>query len=120
MDFDKFDFVYNAAAHFAAADKYPDGLVKVLLAGDKACFDATCWILAEMAAQGELIRRDAGYDKREIPTEAHFRARLMPHDFNAARTLILDRISKGLHGEEREDEEVDEVLAEIEKKADGG
>lgn len=119
MEFAKEDYVYNAAAHFAGVDKYPDGLVNALMDKGRVCFDATCWVLAEMAMQAELIRRDMGYDKRDVPTEAHIRARLMPTDFLAARTLIMDRISKGLHGEDEAEKEVDEVLQELEKKADG-
>lgn len=116
MDFEKFEFVYNAAAHFAAVDRYPEGVVNELLKVDGSCFDATCWILAEMAMQGELIRRDLGHDKQEPPSEAHFRTHLMPRDFNKARELILDRISRGLRGDAEEEQEVDEVLREIEKK----
>jgi len=119
MDFKQYDFIYNASAHFAGAEKYPDGLVPELIKPDKAGFEAACWALAEMATQGELIRRDMGHDRRDAPTAEHFRRHLMPHEYPAVRQLIFERINRGLHGDVDDGAEVDEVLEELGKKTDG-
>lgn len=118
MNLSKHDFVYNAEAHFAAVEKFPDGLVKTLSKNNKESFEALCWTLAETAMQAELIRRDLGHDKKQPPTEAYFRTHLMPRDIREAHMLMFNAIQKGLRKDD-EDEEVDEVLEEIEKKADG-
>ena len=46
MDLTKYNYVYNAAAHFAAMEKYPEGLWAELVKPGKAGFDALCWALA--------------------------------------------------------------------------
>ena len=115
FDFSKFDFVYNAAAHFAALDRFPDGLWSELVKPGKAGHEALCWALAETSLQGELIRRDMGHDKRETLDENKLRLYLKPRQINEARSIILTAMTKGLNSAD-EEEEVDEVMAEIQKK----
>lgn len=115
MDLNQYKYVYNAAAHFAAMDKYPDGLWAELVKPGKAGFDALCWALAETSMQGELIRRDMGRDKSETLAEDKLRMYLKPRQTNEARSIILTAMTKGLNSGD-EDEEVDEVMAEIQKK----
>ena len=115
MDLTKYDFVYNAAAHFAAQDKYPDGLWAELVKPGVAGYEALCWALAETSLQGELIRRDIGHDKRETLDENKLRLYLKPRQINEARSIILTAMTKGLNNAD-EEEEVDEVMAEIQKK----
>lgn len=119
MDLKQYHYVYNAAAHFAAAEKYPDGLMLELQKPGSASFDALCWTLAETATQGELIRRAEGYDRGKIPEEEDFRLRLRPNQIREASEIALRAIVQGLRGDEGpEDTEIDEVLDEIEKKRD--
>ena len=115
MDLNQYSYVCNAAAHFAAQDKYPEGLWTELVKPGKAGFDALCWALAETSIQGELIRRDMGYDKRETLDESKFRLYLKPRQINEARTIIMNAMIKGLNSGDEADE-VDEVMAEIQKK----
>lgn len=115
MDLNQYSYVYNAAAHFAAMDKYPDGLWAELVKPGKAGHEALCWALAETSMQGELIRRDMGHDKRETLDEAKLRLYLKPKQINEARTIVLTAMTKGLNSTD-EAEEVDEVMAEIQKK----
>lgn len=117
FDFSKYDFVYNAAAHFAAQDKYPDGLWAELVKPGKAGFDALCWALAETSMQGELIRRDMGHDKRETLDEDKLRLYLKPRQINEARTIVLNAMTKGLSNDD-DNEEIDEVLLENQKKTE--
>lgn len=117
MDLSKFSFVYNADAHFAAMEKYPDGLWAELIKPGKAGFGALCWALAETSMQAELIRRDMGQDKRETLIEDKLRLYLKPKQINEARSIVLTAMTKGL-GKGDDGEEVDEVMAEIQKKTE--
>lgn len=118
MDFSKYSFVYNAEAHFKGVDKYPDGIMEAMQQKGKAGFDALCWLLAEMSLQGELIRKDMGYEPGEVLTEKQIKTHLTIPELNEARGIALSAVVKGLRGDGKEDEEVDEVLAEIEKKTE--
>lgn len=117
MDLSKYNYVYNAAAHFAAMEKYPDGLFPELMKPGKSGNEALCWALAETSMQGELIRRDMGYDRGEPLAEDALRLYLKVRQINEARGIVLTAITKGL-GQDDGEEEVDEVLSEIEKKTE--
>jgi hypothetical protein len=117
MDFSKFHFVYNAAAHFAAMEKYPEGLMQELGKNGTAGFEALCWILAELSMQGELVRRDLGYDRSEPLSIDKLRLHLKIKDIPAAKKIIMDALLAGVG--ENEGEEIDEVMAEIQKKTEG-
>lgn len=119
LDLNQYNYVYNAAAHFAAMDKYPDGLWAELVKPGKAGFDALCWALAEMSMQGELIRRDIGHDKHDTLDESKLRMYLKPKQINEARSIVLTAMTKGLSNSD-EAEEVDEVMVEIQKKTATG
>lgn len=120
MDLSQYKYVYNAAAYFAGVEKYPNGLMEQLLKPGNDGFSALCWAMAEMSTQGELIRRDMGHDKREPLSEEKLRLHMTPRNISEARTIVMTAIAKGLGkgGEDEEDEEVDEVMAEIQKKTE--
>lgn len=118
MDFDKFSFVYNAEAHFKGVDKYPGGVMDAMQKEGTEGFNALCWLLAEMSMQGELIRRDMGYDKGEVLKEDYLRRNIKIRELNKAREIALGAIIQGLKGEDKEDDEIDEVLMELQKKTD--
>lgn len=112
-----YSYVYNAAAHFATVEKYPgaEGIYAELKKGGVEAFEATCWALAEMARQGELIRRHMGETPRETPDAETFALELRPRQIVAAQGIVMDAIRDGLSNKDDEDE-VDEVLAELQKK----
>lgn len=112
------ELLYNAAAHFNSLEKYPDGIVPELLKKDKTSFDALCWALAEMARQGELYRRFIGEKPKDYPTEEMFAIGLRPNQITAAYELCMSEIAKGLAKPDDEDEEIDLVLMEIQKKTE--
>lgn len=115
MNLNRYYFVYNAAAHFAAANKYPGGLMQEMIKPDG--FDAICWALEELSTQGELIRRDMGHDK-QAPLKSDVAKRLlMPYQIPEAKNIIFSAIAAGLNPPDA-DEEVDEVLAENQKKTE--
>lgn len=114
----QFRLLYNAAAHFAAEEKFPDGLIPAITAPGTEGFRAVCWVLSELSMQAELYRRYMGYDPAEPISEAKALAILRPLDVIPARAAILDAVSRGMrNGEEGE---VDEVLLEIQKKKGAG
>lgn len=115
FNFDEYSFVFNASAYFDALDKYPDGFIEPLLKGGRDSFDAICWFLQELSTQGELIRRHYGMDKHQILLEETARAMLKPRDIVQARDIILNAITKGMNTD-NDEEEVDEVLLELQKK----
>lgn len=108
--------LYNAAAHFAGMEKFPDGLIEELRKEGAATFDALCWALAEMAKQAELMRRHMGETPKETPSEEDFRVSLRPNQIRPAMEKVLAAIVQGLSGDKDEEEEVDEVLLELQKK----
>lgn len=112
-----YKYVYNAAAHFAAAEKYPgpEGIYAELKKGGREAFAATCWALAEMAKQGELVRRHMGETPRETPDAEMFALELRPRQVVAAQGIVVDAIRDGMSNKDDADE-VDEVLAELQKK----
>ena len=110
--------LYNAAAHFKAQDRYPDGLIAGISQEGYAGFEATCWALAELGSQGELARRDMHYDRQEMPRMESLLVSLKVTELLEAKTAILDAVSRGLHAEGGEDEEIDEIIAEQQKKTD--
>lgn len=117
MDFSKYHFIYNAAAYFAAQDKYPDGLMDAVLQSGFEGFAAVCWALELLSTQGELIRRDMGHDRQEPLKESDALKYMRPADFLEAKRLIITAIAAGLKAGE-EPEEVDEVLMELQKKTE--
>lgn len=109
---------YNAAAHFNALDKYPDGLANAITEKGRDGFEALCWALSELSTQTELIRRDMGYDKAPIYPPTFFALHLNPVDLLQAKSEVLNAMTRGLNPGD-ESEEVDEVLAELQKKTGG-
>lgn len=120
MKLKKIRFLYNAAAHFAAEEKYPEGLINELRKNGAEAFEALCWVLGETAKQAELMRRYMGETPEEVPTEAEFRLKLRPGQIHEASEIALNAIVKGLRGDDDEEEEVDEILLEMQKKTSDG
>lgn len=117
MKIDSVPLLYTAAAHFAASEKYPDGLVKEMQKESAEAFDAVFWAFAEMAKQAELYRRFMGEEPRRILTEEEWRLTLRPAQIKRATARVLEALTKGLvDKEDDEEQEIDEVLLELEKK----
>lgn len=109
--------LYNAAAHFAACEKYPEGLIKEMSKQGVESFDAMLWGFTEAAKQAELYRRFLGETPRKILSEAEWRLIIKPGQMSQATNMLMDAIIAGLATDNNdEDQEIDEVLAELEKK----
>lgn len=117
MKIESVKLLYNMAAHLAAVDKYPEGLMDELRKSGKASFDAMYWAFAECAKQAELYRRFLGESPRRILTEADWRLLVKPGQSGKMTEMLLTAIAKGLGDSSDDDQEIDEVLAELEKKS---
>lgn len=77
----------NGQALFDAYDKfgYEGFLTKHIEGKDKQSFENTCWLLAKLAEQGELVRRWQGLDRGPIAPEQYFRVNLKPLEVSDAK-----------------------------------
>ena len=117
MKIDSVPLLYNAAAHFAACEKYPDGLVTELKKENAESFEAMLWAFTEMAKQAELYRRFMGETPRRILTEDEWKSIMRPNQLGRATVRVFEALTKGLStAADDEDQEIDEVLIELEKK----
>lgn len=109
--------LYNAAAHFAANERYPEGLVAEMNKKGIESYEAVLWAFTEMAKQYELRRRFMGEKPKKILTEADWKNLLGVQQLRTATARVMDALIAGLGEEEHDEErEIDEVLAELEKK----
>ena len=79
-------------------------------------FDALCWAVAELATQGELLRRHMGYEPRELLTAEKVRREHAPHQVTQSISFEMAAVIHGIHEPSDADDEVDEVLEELQKK----
>ena len=80
----------------------------------KRAYEATCWLLAKLAEQGELVRRYQGYDPGKFPSEMRFKTLLAPRDIPLAKTALRQAVAMGFRMEQKADEFVDLGLQELE------
>jgi len=111
----------NGAALFDIYEKFGSkGSVVDLIRGNgKKSFQHTCWMLAKFAEQGELVRRYQGFDHGKFPSAEYFQTMLRPLDVVQAKDTLERTIRLGFsREEEREAEEIDLGLQELEKKTE--
>lgn len=118
-----FHLLLNAAALFAIYDRLgdTDSVARHITGNSKAAFENTCFYLAVLAEQGELLRRHMGYDREPIPSEELFRVGLRPLEAATAKGAILEAIAAGFAREAAaEPKETDLGLLELQKKTAAG
>lgn len=109
----------NGQALFDAYDKfgYEGFLTKHIEGKSKASFENTCWLLAKLSEQGELVRRWQGLERGPIVPEQYFRVNLKPLDVAGAKDAIREAISLGFSREEEREKRVRDLwLEELQKK----
>lgn len=110
----------NGAALFDIYAKFGDkgSLMDHIEGNGRKSFYRTCWILAKLCEQGELVRRYRGFAPAEIPTETQLRLFLSPLDTLAAKAAIRRAVAIGFGREVQDEEEkrVDLGLMELQKK----
>ena len=115
MKINDFPLLYNARAHFSLGEKYPDGCAAAVLQPGREGHDALLDVLTVLMEEAELCRRAMGHDRRELPSREQMDALLTPLQEVKLKGRCIEAINRGLEAEE-EAGEVDEVLAELEKK----
>ena len=109
----------NGQALFDAYDKfgYEEFLTKHIEGKDKQSFENTCWLLAKLAEQGELVRRWQGLDRGPIAPPEYFKAHLKPLDVAGAKDAIREAVALGFSREEEHERRVRDLgLEELQKK----
>lgn len=120
MKLSDYTFRYSAAAHLAACEKYPDGLIAEITKNTPSGFEALCWAMVELSTQGELMRRHMGHESHELLTVDKVQMELMPYQLPEAKKAIMEAIIKGIQAPKDENAEVDVVLQELQKKTGRG
>lgn len=119
LDGHKFYLCLNGQALFDAYDKfgYEEFITKHIEGKDKQSFENTCWLLAKLAEQGELVRRWQGLERGPIVPVEYFRAHLRPLDVAGAKDAIREAITLGFSREEERERLVRDLgLEELQKK----
>lgn len=114
----EFQLCMNGEALFSIYEKFgTKGFVTDPIQGtSKKSFDATCWMLSKLSEQGELVRRNMGFDRKPIRNEGYFRAMLGPLDIAGAKQAVADAVRAGFAREEPDTGAVDLGLLELEQK----
>ena len=110
---------YNGEAMFVVQDEFggAEELLKALEPNDRESFSALCRAVAILAEQGELTRRDLGYEPQTLIGTEELRRLAMPVDILAMKQAIPQAITLGFGREVvPEDDEVDLGLAELDQK----
>lgn len=116
------DTMFRVTEKFGGTNEALDAMQKP----NKEGFDAVCWMAVTLAEDAELLRRELGYEYREMVTMESLSKRMIPADFLSLREAVTAAIVYGYKRElpqtKREDAEIDLGLMELEeaKKAPAG
>ena len=114
----EFYLYFNGEAMFEVQGMYGETpIFDVLMPSDKTAFTELCNMLALLSTQGELARRQLGYDKRPMLTAEDAALFITPMEVMPLKLAVLQAVAIGYGREiEGNQDAVDLVLAEIEKK----
>lgn len=114
---------YSIEVMFKVNDKF-GGVNNALDAIEKdtrECVENVLWLLTELANDGELCRRSAGYDHKQMLSPEDISMRMSPLEYLLLKEKVIQAIFAGYGKETENEEEVDLGLAELnEKKAPAG
>lgn len=110
---------YSIEVMFNMRDKYGDiqKALTLIAADNKESFEAVRWFAVQMANDGELCRRDAGYDHMPLVSAKDISLRMKPLDYETLKAAVVDAITLGYRREvNNEDVETDLGLEELRAK----
>ena len=111
----------NAAALFDCYDKFGNDILDSIMGTSRRSFNSMVWVLAKLSQQGELLRRYQGEDHSKAINIEDATRTMSPVDAGRARKAILEAYKAGFAREvEKENEEVDLGLIELQKKTESG
>lgn len=109
---------FSVNVMFEVTDKYhsvQEALEKIAVLNREG-FDVLRYLTVAMANEGELIRREEGFDHLPFITAKDFSLHTRPEEFERVRTAVLEAITEGYRREELgEEEETDLGLEELNK-----
>lgn len=117
MDLTKYHYAMNAMAYFELDEKFNGEILEAVYDNSKKGVENICYILQVLSEQGELMRRQMGYDKEETFKAESAIAMFRPKDILTARAIIEMAFNAGMMTSE-DDDEVDVTLVELKKKKD--
>lgn len=113
---EEYHLLFNAAVMFAEQEQFSEGgMIEDTSKNSADGLDALARAFCLLAEQGELARRSEGYEPRPIPRPDTVRPHIGPYDVLDMRKAVIDAVVTG-YKRDVPDEEVDLVLAELEKK----
>lgn len=119
----EYPLAFTAGALFRIYDKFGTGesVAELTHYQDDTSegFRNACWLCAVLASEGELRRRNLGYEPQDMLSPNDLRLGLTPADIPNFRLILASAINEGfrtyLEPEEAEQQEVDLVLQELEE-----
>lgn len=92
-------------------------LFEILRKNDRESYPMFCQIVSMLAENGEKCRREDGYPKGETVSSQKLQTKMLPTEYFEVKNAVMQAIMLGLRREiVDEEEEIDEGLAELEKK----
>lgn len=110
---------YSIEIMFEMAEKYGNinKALEAMAKDNKEGFEAVRWFALKMANDGELLRRDQGFDKTPLLTEKDVSSRMHPLEYSSLRDAVIDAIVLGYQRDFKpESEEIDLGLMELNAK----
>lgn len=113
---EEYHLYFNGAALFDAYARFGSdkNILDVIEPMDKAGFEATVWLLCELATQGELYRRFLGYTPRPRLDYAKTLVQIQPKELPEIKQAVIDALNEGFAREA--EESYDPWLAELESQ----
>lgn len=110
--------LFNALAYFEAEEHFKDATVlEAINANGTEGLDNLCWMVATMSEQAEARRKLLGMEYEKPVSEIEIKTKLMPWGVMPLKLKAIEAIRHGLEQTDTdENEEVDLVLEEINKK----
>ncbi len=95
--------------------------LEIIQADNRDAFDAVRWFAVRMANEGELCRRNAGYEPLPMAEEKDIASTMSPYEYAQLRDAVVDAIAAGYKREVKDDKETDLGLEELNaKKTEAG
>ena len=111
------EIMFKVIEKFGGINQTLDAIGQITREG----FENLRWFVVELANDGELCRRDAGYDHEPMLTMDEISLRMTPIEHALLLARVIKAVNVGYGHEIESEEEVDLGLAELnEKKAPAG
>ena len=113
---EEYHLYFNGSALFDAYARFGSdkNILDVIEPMDKAGFEATVWLLCELATQGELYRRFLGYTPRPRLVYAKTLVQIQPKELPEIKQAVIAALNEGFAREA--EESYDPWLAELESQ----